>query len=110
VADVMAVSMVSAIARKIPSFGAMCPLLVSRLSDFYRGIIEGMCELLHTPALVQKMHCGQTPYGMSDYLGPGQSVLSFTNRSSFLIEELLLGKLSETVAVHGNAPHDVQAI
>jgi hypothetical protein len=59
VADVMAVSMVSAIARTIPSFGAMCPLLVSRLSNFYRGIIGGMCELLHTAALVQKMHCSR---------------------------------------------------
>ena len=84
----------------------MCPLLVSRLSDFYRGIIGGMCELLHTPTLVQKMHGGQTPYGIGDYLGPGQSVLSFTNRSSFLIGELLFGKLSETVVVVGNAPHD----
>src|SRR5262249_57418881 len=36
-----------------------------------------------------------------------QSVLSFSaSRSSFLIEELLLGKLSETVVVVGNAPHD----
>jgi hypothetical protein len=36
-----------------------------------------------------------------------QSVLSFwSNRSSFLIGELLLGKLSETVVVVGNAPHD----
>src|SRR5215469_12180937 len=34
-----------------------------------------------------------------------QSVLSFSfNR--FLISELRLGKLSETVVVHGNAPHD----
>jgi len=36
-----------------------------------------------------------------------QSVLSFVaNRSSFLIGELLLRKLSETVVVQGNAPHD----
>src|SRR5262249_25576651 len=36
-----------------------------------------------------------------------QSVLSFiANRSSFLIGELLLGKLGETVVVQGNAPHD----
>src|SRR5262249_43871621 len=36
-----------------------------------------------------------------------QSVLSFiASRSSFLIGELLLGKLSETVVVVGNAPHD----
>src|SRR6516164_10352511 len=28
------------------------------------------------------------------------------NRSSFLIGELLLGKLSEAVVVQGNAPHD----
>ena len=36
-----------------------------------------------------------------------QSVLSFiANRSSFLIDELLIGKLSETVVVHGNAPYD----
>jgi hypothetical protein len=64
-----------------------------------------MCELLHTPALVQKMHGGQTPYGIGDYLGPGQSVLGFiTNRSSFLIGKLLLGELSETVVVVGNAP------
>src|SRR5262249_6162511 len=31
---------------------------------------------------------------------------SFANRSSFLIGELLLCKLSETVVVQGNAPHD----
>ena len=31
---------------------------------------------------------------------------SIINRSSFLIGELLLGKLGETVVVHGNAPHD----
>jgi len=66
-----------------------------------------MCELLHTPALVQKMHGGHTPYGIGDYLGPGQSVLSFiTNRSSFLSSELLLSKLSETVVVVGNPPHN----
>src|SRR5262249_54985670 len=35
------------------------------------------------------------------------SVLSFwANRSFFLIGELLLGNLSKTVVVHGNAPHD----
>ena len=34
-----------------------------------------------------------------------QSVLSFwSNRSSFLIRKLLLGNLSETVVVQGNAP------
>src|SRR5262249_48059899 len=34
-------------------------------------------------------------------------VLSFVaNRSSFLIGELLLGKLSKAVVVVGNAPHD----
>src|SRR5262249_9453737 len=33
--------------------------------------------------------------------------LSFwANRSFFLIGELLLGNLSKTVVVHGNAPHD----
>src|SRR5262245_15040271 len=46
----------------------------------------------------------------SDRARPGrseQSVLSFVaNRSSFLIGELLRGKLSETVVVQGNAPHD----
>jgi len=36
-----------------------CPLLVSRLSDFYGGIIGGMCELLHTSLVVQKMHHGK---------------------------------------------------
>ena len=36
-----------------------------------------------------------------------QSVLSFiANRSSFLIGELLFGKLSEPVVVVGNAPHN----
>src|SRR5215471_8111033 len=50
-----------------------------------------MCELLHTSAVVQKM----------------QGALSFwSNRSFFLIGELLLGKLGETVVVQGNAPHD----
>ena len=38
---------------------------------------------------------------------PANSVLSFwANRSFFLIGELLLGNLSKTVVVHGNAPHD----
>jgi hypothetical protein len=38
------------------------------------------------------------PHGTGDYLGPGHSVLSFiASRSSFLIGELLLGKLSEAV-------------
>src|SRR5262245_12730009 len=51
-----------------------------------------MCELRHSSAVVQKM----------------QGALSFwfANRSSLLIGELLLGNLSETVVVHGNAPHD----
>src|SRR5262245_29423496 len=35
-----------------------------------------------------------------------QAAASIANRSSFLIGELLLGKLSETVVVVGNAPHD----
>jgi len=66
-----------------------------------------MCELRHTSAVVQKMQGAQTPYGIGDYLGPGQSALSFiASRSSFLIGELLLGKLSETVVVVGNAPHN----
>ena len=34
-----------------------------------------------------------------------QSLLSFSF-SRFLIRELHLGKLSETVIVYGNAPHD----
>src|SRR5215510_4311408 len=43
----------------------------------------------------------------SDRARSEQSLLSFVaNRSSFLIGELLLGKLSETVVVQGNAPHD----
>jgi hypothetical protein len=37
----------------------------------------------------------------------GRPVLaSIVNRSSFLIGELHVGKLSETVVVHSNAPHD----
>ena len=49
---------------------------------------------------------------LTEFPGPdaffGQrSALSFiANRSSFLIGELLLGNLSETVVVVGNAPHD----
>jgi len=31
---------------------------------------------------------------------------SIASRSSFLIGELLLGKISKTVIVQGNAPHD----
>src|SRR5215831_18041922 len=50
-----------------------------------------MCEPLHTSLLVQKM----------------QGALSFSaNRSSFPIGQLLLGDLSKTVVVVGNAPHD----
>src|SRR5262249_35514067 len=33
-------------------------------------------------------------------------VLSFSSNHRLLIGELHLGKLSETVVVHGNAPHD----
>jgi hypothetical protein len=43
----------------------------------------------------------------SDRARSEQWVLSLVaNRSSFLIGELLLGNLSETVVVVGNAPHD----
>src|SRR6516162_9370091 len=65
-----------------------------------------MCELRHTSAVVQKMQGGQKTPSIGDYLGPGHSVLGFWARSSFLIDELLIGKLSETVVVHGNAPYD----
>src|SRR5215813_3945542 len=34
------------------------------------------------------------------------ALASIVSRSSFLNGELLLGNLSETVVVHGNAPHD----
>src|SRR5262249_48178350 len=62
-----------------------------------------MCELLHTSLVVQKMQ-GDMELAI---IYPGQSVLSFfASRSFFLIGELLLGKLSETVVVQGNAPHD----
>ena len=65
-----------------------------------------MCKRLHT-SLVKKCDVAKKPHGTGDHLGPGQSVLSFiANRSSFLIGELLLGKLSETVVVQGDAPHD----
>src|SRR5262252_6171479 len=58
----------------------------------FRGANGKMCELLHTSLVVQKM----------------QGALSFwfASRSSFLIGELLLRQLSETVVVQGNAPHD----
>src|SRR5215467_6138033 len=36
----------------------------------------------------------------------GVSVLSFSSNHRLLIGELHLGKLSETVVVHCNAPHD----
>ena len=53
--------------------------------------------------LSKKCKVAKNPHGIGD--GPGHSVLSFwSNCSSFLIGELLLGKLSETVVVHGNAP------
>ena len=69
----------------------ICLLLDSRPAGLWRGESGEMCELLHTSLLVQKM----------------QGALSFSsNRSSFLIGELLLGKLSETVVVQGNARHD----
>src|SRR6516225_10727707 len=78
-----------------------------------RGESGEMCELLlHTSAVVQKMQGGQKTQcnWHSDRARPErseQSVLSFiASRSSFLIGELLLGKLSETVVVQGNAPHD----
>src|SRR5215471_11287477 len=68
-----------------------------------RGESGEMCELLHTSLVVQKMQ-GDMELAI---IYPGQSVLSFfANRSSFLIGKLLLGKLSETVVVQGNAPHN----
>src|SRR5262249_6226372 len=48
-----------------------------------------MCELRHTSLVVQKM----------------QGALSFSS-DRFLIGELRLGKLSETIVVHGNASHN----
>jgi len=36
----------------------------------------------------------------------GPILASIVNRSSFLIGDLLLGKLGETVVVHGDAPHN----
>src|SRR5262249_4809765 len=77
-----------------------------------RGESGEMCELRHTSAVVQKMQGGQKTQcnWHSDRARPGrseQSVLSFiASRPSFLIGELLLGRLSETVVVVGNAPHD----
>src|SRR5262249_12632079 len=58
------------------------------------GRAEPSLKLLRS-SLVQSAFFGQ------------RSVLSFiANRSSFLIGELLLGKLNETVVVQGNAPHN----
>src|SRR5215467_10444510 len=60
-----------------------------------------ICSLKPLP-LEAQFHSGKARPARSE-----QSVLSFSvNRSSFLIGELLLGKLSETVVVVGNAPHD----
>src|SRR5215475_5898832 len=42
----------------------------------------------------------------ADRTGRGSRLASMVNRSSFLIGELLLVNLSETVVVQGNAPHD----
>jgi hypothetical protein len=39
-------------------------------------------------------------------MGGAAVLASIVNRSSFLIEDLLLGNLGETVVVHGYAPHD----
>ena len=66
-----------------------------------RGESREMCELLHTSLVVQKMQGDME----SAIIYPGQSVLRFfASRSFFLIGELLLlGKLSETVVVVGNA-------
>src|SRR6516165_4689740 len=64
-ADAMAVRMVNASARTIPtvaSFGAMCPLLATRQMSPCRtleGLNGKMCERLHTSLVVQKMQCGQ---------------------------------------------------
>jgi len=63
-ADAMAVRMVNASARTIPtvaSFGAMCPLLATRQMSPCRtleGLNGKMCERLHTSAVVQKMWHG----------------------------------------------------
>ena len=42
----------------------------------------------------------------SSRVGQHPVLMSIASRSFFLIGELLLGKLSETVVVVGNAPHD----
>src|SRR5215831_14855463 len=61
-----------------------------------------MCEPLHTSPVVQKMHIVEKAVSSTR---TEISVLSFSF-SRFLIGELHLGKLSEMVIVHGNAPHD----
>ena len=86
----------------------MCPLLATRQISPYRtlqGLNGKMCERLHI-SLVKKSNVAKNPMALAIW-GPGHSVLSFVaNRSSFLIGELLLSKLSEAVVVQGNAPHD----
>src|SRR5262249_9499820 len=61
-----------------------------------------MCEPLHTSPVVQKMHIVEKAVSNTR---TEISVLSFSS-NRFLIGELHLGKLNETVIVHGNAPHD----
>jgi hypothetical protein len=66
--------------------------------------VRGMCELRHTSAMSKKCKGQKTPRNWRSF---GSGALSFiANRSSFLIGELLLSKLSETIVVVGNAAHD----
>ena len=65
------------------------------------------CVSYFTIRWLKNNNVAKTPYGIGNYLGPGQSVLSFfASRSFFLIGELLLGNLSKTVVVVGNTPHN----
>ena len=78
------------------------------------GVEDYQIALATFRAACQRWHSHHLAAGRPSYRGQpapaggvSKTASSFwSNRSSFLIGELLLGKLSETVVVHGNAPHD----
>src|SRR5262249_962922 len=87
-----------------PTFSMPPPSARSISSDFRRRIWERCVSYLTLRWLFKKCKVAKKPWNRRLFeAGP----LGFVaNRSSLPVGELLLGDLSETVVVVGNAPHD----
>ena len=83
------------------------PLTRQWVEDYKRYGTEPKPEGAESPIPYEQWLKDNPPPDLQELARSEQSVLSFVaSRSSFLIGELLLGKLSKTVIVVGNAPHD----